>query len=983
MLIKFVLRIRTDPIDVNMHSAHDVAALLRALAINHAPILTNVQFDELAETYVGRLPEQSNDNYEIVSLLAKTCAYKVQEHDDYDALAGRVLMSYLHARRGFSFVEKTLLQRSNVSSQRQRRSLPLVSEEYAERVAGVSAIIENTIDYELDYTYGFFATQTLLKGYLLREGGFAAPGEEANVMETAQDNLMRYTCFLNVEMSVDKTTGMKTFWVNKDWLATYRAIAEKLCTPASPSLFNPGTLYPQMSSCFLLDVFDDSIDGGITKVWRDTAGISRLGGGIGVSLSKVRAKGSDIRGTNGVSSGIVPMLRVCNDISVYVNQSGRRKGAFAMYLEPWHPDVFDFLQLRLSVGKEEQRTRDLFIALWIPDLFMRRLESGQPWSLMCPSDAPGLDEVWGVEFEALYERYEREGKATRQVQPLEVWKAAVVSLIETGTPYLLMKDTANRLSNQRHLGTTKSSNLCVAPETKILTISGYAEMRELWKHGKEVDVWNGEDFSAVKVMRTNADSPLLTIHFSQGSTLRCTPYHRFYVRGPTYELTGQTLPTNLTECPAVRVVEARHLRCGDVLVDFALPPTLQLQEVKNLPFDARRQDKVFVTHVEDLGERDETFCVNEPRRHAVVFNGVLTGNCCEIIEYTSHDEIAVCNLSSIALPRFVSDDRKTFNFDKLSQITRLVVRNLNRVIDRTYYPRPEARNSNLRHRPMGVGVQGLADTFALLRMPFDSPEARRLNCEIFECIYFSALDQSCETAAKEGPHQSYPGSPMSRGILHHDQFPATTVKLSGRWDWATLRERIRQYGVRNSLLVALMPTASTANILGNNESFEPFYSMLHSRRVLSGDFMVVCSHLVRDLTTLGLWNDQMYQRILRAGGSVQSIVEIPPELRAIYRTVWEIPHRSVMEMAADRAPFVDQSQSLNTCMAKPTLEKLTSALFFGWRNNLVTCSYYLRTKPLVEAEPVTVGRAGATPGALTKKATCDAPDGEVCTSCSS
>jgi ribonucleoside-diphosphate reductase alpha chain len=567
-------------------------------------------------------------------------------------------------------------------------------------------------------------------------------------------------------------------------IKTYNMISEGWFTHATPTLFNAGTPKPQMSSCFLLQMKDDSIPG-IYDTLKQTALISQSAGGIGLSIHNVRAKGSYIRGTNGTSNGIVPMLRVFNDTARYVDQGGgKRKGSFAIYLEPWHADVFEFLDLRKNHGKEEVRARDLFYALWIPDLFMKRVKENGKWTLMCPNECPGLSDCWGEEFEALYTKYESEGKGRETINAQDLWYKILESQIETGNPYMLYKDAANRKSNQQNLGTIKSSNLCT-----------------------------------------------------------------------------------------------------------------------------------------------------------------------EIIEYTSPDEIAVCNLGSIALPKFVKDGE--FDHNKLFEVSYQLTVNLNKVIDQNYYPVPETRNSNMRHRPIGIGVQGLADAFILMRFPFDSDEAKKLNREVFETIYYAACTASKDLARRDGAYETFQGSPASKGIL---QFDMWNVTPTDRWEWGVLKEEIMKYGMRNSLLMAPMPTASTAQILGNNECFEPYTTNIYSRRTLAGEFIVVNKHLLKDLVNLGIWNDTLKNKLLAANGSVQNIDEIPDNLKALYKTAWELSQRVVVDMSADRGAYICQSQSLNVFMENANYGKLTSMHFYAWEKGLKTGMYYLRTKAATDAIKFTVNK---------------------------
>jgi len=570
-------------------------------------------------------------------------------------------------------------------------------------------------------------------------------------------------------------------------IETYDLLSERWFTHASPTLYNAGTPTPQMSSCFLVQMADDSIEG-IYDTLKTAALISKSAGGLGLAMHKIRASGSYIAGTNGHSNGLIPMLKVYNDTARHVTQgAGKRNGSFAIYLEPWHADVFEFLDLRKNTGVEDQRARDLFLGLWIPDLFMERVEQNGDWSLFCPAEAPGLHEVWGDKFKELYERYEREGLARKVIKAQKLWFAVLDAQIETGTPYMLYKDACNSKSNQQNLGTIQCSNLCT-----------------------------------------------------------------------------------------------------------------------------------------------------------------------EIVEYTAPGEVAVCNLASIALNKFANKKTKSFDFQKLYEVTKVATVNLNKIIDNNFYPVPEARASNFRHRPVGLGVQGLADAFIILRMAFESAEARELNKAIFETIYFAAVTASMELSKKDGPYETYPGSPMSKGIFQFDMWGVTP---SDRWDWADLRAKVIQHGVRNSLLIAPMPTASTAQILGNNESFEPYTSNIYSRRVLSGEFQIVNHHLLKDLTELGLWDNTMRNKIIAHNGSIQAIPEIPEEIRQLYKTAWEVSQKTIINMAAERSPFIDQSQSLNIFMSSPTTAKLTSMHFYSWKQGLKTGMYYLRTKPAVDAIKFTVDQS--------------------------
>ncbi len=697
---------------------------------------------------------------ELDNLAAETAASLTVKHPDYAQLAARIAVSNLHKNTNKSFYE-TMSLLYNFHDKHNGKHIPLLDDTIWEIIEANRDVLDSSIIYDRDFGYDYFGFKTLEKSYLMKVDG--------KIVERPQHMLMR------VAIGIHKHDIEQA-------IKTYDMMSERWFTHATPTLFNAGTPKPQMSSCFLLTMKDDSIEG-IYDTLKQCAKISQSAGGIGLSIHNIRATGSFINGTNGTSNGIVPMLRVFNDTARYVDQGGgKRKGAFAIYIEPWHADVFEFLDLRKNHGKEEMRARDLFYALWICDLFMKRVEENGDWSLFCPNEAPGLAESWGEEFEKLYTQYEMEGRARKTVKAQDLWFAILESQIETGTPYMLYKDACNSKSNQQNLGTIRSSNLCT-----------------------------------------------------------------------------------------------------------------------------------------------------------------------EIVEYTAPDEVAVCNLASIALPKFVVDGR--FDHEKLYEVSYQVTINLNRIIDHNYYPVEEAERSNMRHRPIGIGVQGLADAFVQLRLPFESDEAKMLNKEIFETIYFAGLTASNDLAKKDGTYETYEGSPVSKGILQYDMWGVTPTD---RWDWDVLKASIKQHGVRNSLLLAPMPTASTSQILGNNECFEPFTSNIYVRRVLSGEFIIVNKFLLHDLVDLGLWNETMKNKIITANGSIQDIPEIPAELKELYKTVWEIKQRSIIDMAADRGAFICQSQSLNVFVQQPTVAKLSSMHFYSWKKGLKTGMYYLRTQAAAQAVQFTV-----------------------------
>ncbi|MEP0133165.1 MAG: ribonucleoside-diphosphate reductase subunit alpha [Eudoraea sp.] len=695
---------------------------------------------------------------ELDNLAAEIAATLTTAHPDYAKLAARISVSNLHKNTKKSFYE-TMKDLYEYVNPRTGKEAPLLSDEVFKVISENADKLDSTIIYNRDFGYDYFGFKTLERSYLLKLNG--------KIAERPQHMLMRVAVGIHLN---DLESAIET----------YELMSKKYFTHATPTLFNSGTPKPQMSSCFLLAMKDDSIDG-IYDTLKQTAKISQSAGGIGLSIHNVRATGSYIAGTNGTSNGIVPMLQVFNDTARYVDQGGgKRKGSFAIYVEPWHADIFDFLDLKKNHGKEEMRARDLFYAMWVPDLFMKRVEADAEWTLMCPNECPGLFTNHSEEFETLYTGYEAAGKGRKTIRARELWEKILESQIETGTPYMLYKDAANRKSNQKNLGTIRSSNLCT-----------------------------------------------------------------------------------------------------------------------------------------------------------------------EILEYTSPDEVAVCNLASIALPMFIKNGE--FDHKELFKVTKRVTKNLNRVIDRNYYPVEEARNSNMRHRPIGLGVQGLADAFIMLRLPFTSDEAKQLNQDIFETLYYAAVTASMEQAKEEGAYSTYEGSPISQGQFQHNLWGINDDELSGRWDWDNLRKKIEKHGVRNSLLVAPMPTASTSQILGNNECFEPYTSNIYTRRVLSGEFIVVNKHLLEDLVKLGLWNENLKQELMRANGSIQHIDNIPENIKELYKTVWELSMKDIIDMSRQRGYFIDQSQSLNLFMENANYGKLTSMHFYAWKSGLKTGMYYLRTKAAVDA----------------------------------
>ena len=704
----------------------------------------NVDISIVAQQVFSSMYDEMK-THEIDTLSSEVCIGLITKDPDYEILATRIVASNIQKRAANNFH----------IAMRKLHKAGIITHEVLE----VSTKVKENIVPDRDFDFGYFGLKTLEKSYLQKIDG--------DIIETPQYLYMRVSIGIHGH-DVDRV------------LETYDAMSKGLFIHATPTLFNAGTHRPQMSSCFLIANKEDSIDG-IYNTVKECAQISKWAGGIGLHVHDVRGNKSHIRGTNGTSDGIIPMLRVYNSTARYVNQAGRRKGSIAVYLEPWHSDIIDFLDIRLNQGDEEARCRDLFTAMWIPDLFMKRVENNEKWSLFCPDKARGLSNVYGKEFEDLYEKYESEGLATTVVPAIEVWKSIIKSQSETGTPYMLYKDACNEKSNHKHIGTIKSSNLCT-----------------------------------------------------------------------------------------------------------------------------------------------------------------------EILEYTDKDETAVCNLASIALPKYVNKETKEFNHEELHRITKMVTRNLNRVIDKNFYPTETGRNSNMRHRPIGIGVQGLADVFIMCRMVFGSEESRKLNRDIFETIYHASLESSCELAEMYGPYDTFNGSPFSKGILQFDMWDRDP-QFSGRYDWDAMRERVKE-GTRNSLLLAPMPTASTSQILGNNECFEPYTTNIYLRRTLAGEFVVVNKHLVEDLKEIGLWSKEMKDLMVKANGSVQNIIDIPDDLKELYKTVWEMSQKTIIDMAADRGVYIDQSQSMNLFVESPTISKLSSMHMYAWKTGLKTGMYYLRSK--AKARPI-------------------------------
>lgn len=1113
----------------------------------------------------------------IDELAAEQCAVMSTNHPDYASLAGRIVVSnhQKNTDSNFSNVMKSLYEFRDIHGENK----PLVSQILWNFVENHESILNEMIDYDRDYLIDYFGFKTLERAYLFKIGN--------KIIERPQHMWLRVAIGIHVDPNAkDELTCLKLV------KETYDLMSQKYFTHATPTLFNAGTPRPQLSSCYLIAMEDDSLDG-IYNTLKDCALISKYAGGIGLHIHNIRAKGTHIQGTNGMSNGLVPMLRVFNNTARYVDQGGgKRNGSFAIYLEPWHADIEDFLEMKKNHGDEEMKARDLFYALWISDLFMERVKDNAKWSLFCPHECPGLSDVYGEQFSELYTKYELSGKARKEILARDLWFKILDAQMETGTPYILYKDAANSKSNQKNLGTIKSSNLCVAPETNILTIEGHKEIQLL--DGQEIKVWNGEEFSMVKIVKTGEDQELIDVYTDDGSKLTCTPYHKFYIQenysensvksvdakdlkendklikcsfpiidgndkflypythgffcgDGTYSNITETLEKpcnfkainghffckrhidyetddyllnndvnldNVINCQAKsyskkpviylygdkkelitnmnyrtyaenndRLVlqlpldieekfnipsyncsikdkldwfagycdadgsisrngENEQLQVASINYEFlksvklflqtcGINPKIKLSQNREKSYlpDGKGGHKYFnvkpiyrllvtsfdlyelvqlgflpkrlkitgnkpsrnasqfikILKIENNNRIDDTYCFTEPKRHMGIFNGIITGQCTEIMEYSDDKETAVCNLASIALPTFVDHVTKTFDYNKLHEVTKVVTNNLNKVIDINFYPTEKTKTSNMKHRPIGIGVQGLADTFVLLDIPFHSEEAKEVNKLIFETIYHASLERSNEIAFERynmmkslshtekleymniyennvynwktdlelhaGSYSSFPGSPASQRIL---QFDMWNITPSNRYDWPKLKESIRTYGLRNSLLVAPMPTASTSQILGFNECFEPFTSNLYSRRTLAGEFVVVNKYLMKELIELGFWNEQIKNNIIANKGSVQQLTILPEHIRNKYKIVWEIPMKHVIDMAADRGAFICQSQSLNLWIEDPTYSTLTSMHFYSWKKGLKTGIYYLRRKAKHQAQQFTI-----------------------------
>ena len=1001
----------------------------------------------------------------IDELTGEQCASLSSTHQDYNTLAGRVTVSNHHKNTKSSFFQ--VVKELHGYKDHHGKVYPLVSEElYRDTLFHGKEKVDALCDYNRDYLIDYFGFKTLERAYLMQIN--------KRIVERPQHMWLRVSIGIH----------------GRNWervVESYHYMSLKYFTHATPTLFNAGTPTPQLSSCFLMAMEEDSIDG-IFNTLKECALISKWAGGIGLHIHNVRATGSQIRGTNGSSNGIVPMLKVFNNTAKYVDQGGgKRNGSFAIYLEPWHADIEMFLQMRKNHGDEELKARDLFYALWIPDLFMQRVEDDGKWTFMCPNECPGLSDAISDEFVALYTKYESEGKGRKTIQARQLWTQILDAQMETGTPYLLFKDAANKKSNQQNVGVIKSSNLCVSPQTNVLTKDGYFPIVALYKLNypfsqqddhQTVEVWNGEEFSQVDIVKTGEYCEFIEICTDDGARLTCTPYHKFYIRngvsGIVEKEAQDLLPGDLLEQCRFPIIDNHHpcesfdsqekvsdigcsagkrnlaydaskrvyvpinhnmnekmewftafiepyvfyaLKGNQTVVEVSSASREFLEDMKYMlqtcgintivrDIDKEQEEQVekekekelnnivgkwiitivqlrflkecrllchfhtfewnyppltmeeFTTtemhpNVRVLKIRpstliDDSYCFTEPKKHAGIFNGIRTGQCTEIIQYSDKDETAVCNLASIALPAYVKDE--VFDFEELHKVARIVTRNLNKIIDINFYPIQKAERSNKRHRPIGIGVQGLADVFFMLKMSFTSDAAKQLNKDIFETIYHAALEESLLLAKEEGKYETFDGSPASKGVLQFDMWGVVPT----RYDWDALKSDIVKHGLRNSLLVAPMPTASTSQILGFNECIEPVTSNIYSRSTLAGEFMLVNKYLMREMLDKDLWNETFKNHIVANKGSIQTLEYLDKEIRERYRTIWEIPMRDLIDMASDRGPFICQSQSLNLWLEDPTYKTMTAMHFYSWKKGLKTGIYYLRRRPRHNAQQFTI-----------------------------
>lgn len=934
----------------------------------------DININEIINDIKDGLVENMN-NEEIYEYFALKCISYVGREPNFDKISVIYILKKLYLNIDLENYEKTLNYLIETNT---------LSENYINYCKNNIDFINETLNFNNDYLINFFGLKTLLSSYLLKT-------KDGIIIETPQHMFMREA----IQVNINKLDNEKI-------KETYYYLSNLYYTHATPTLFNSGTKYPQLSSCYLLQC-GDSIEE-IGKSITDMMNISKWAGGIGINLSDVRGKGSKIKSNNGKSDGIIPLCKMIESMARYVNQSGKRNGAVAVYLEPWHSDIFSFVDLRRITGNELERTRDLFLGLWIPDLFMKKVQTEKPgeknWYLMSPDSSPGLTDCYGDKFEELYNKYVEEGKYIKQVSSQELYRRILESQCETGLPYMLYKDACNEKSNQKNLGTIKNSNLCVSGKTNIITDKGMFEIKNLVN--KKVNIWNGYEFSDVEIIKTGENQTLHKIEFTNGEELYCTPYHKFYIKNYKeevraddleidMELIGYNFPLIINNNLLNETMKQLEfyfnnvdLLSNDSLDNYKLIKSRinllgsdckiiknnednytitftnnNLNKLIELGFNPDNLNKIEIDNegikIKKITKNicnEDTYCFNDKKRHLGVFNGILTGNCSEIIEYSNNEEIAVCNLGSISLPKFINED-KTFNFELLGKVSYLATHNLNSVIDINFYPVPETEVSNMRHRPIGLGVQGLIDVYQIMGYSFDSPEALKLNKKIFECIYYNSLRSSIDIAKEEGSYSSFEGSPFSNGLLQFHLWGKNVDDLNidgfPSFDWNNIIEEIKIYGTRNSLLTTIMPTGSTSQIMGNYECIEPYASNILTRVTAKREFIVINKNLVKALKELNLWNYDAYNELLYYNGSVQNM-DVPEHIKKIYRTSYELPQKFIIQQSLDRGIFIDQTQSLNIFMEQPDQEKLTKAHFYGWRNGIKTGLYYLRTKPAANAK---------------------------------
>lgn len=941
-------------------------------------------------------------------------------HYEYDKLASRIIISNMHKNTTECFSDSMETLFANKSGD---TPVPLVSEAFIKVVRENKDKLNFAIDYNRDYLFDYFGYKTLERSYLLKVKTEKEHDDDngMTLVERPQHMWMRVSLGLHLD-NIDRA------------IETYELMSTMYFTHASPTLFNSGTNRPACSSCFLLGIEDSMA--GIYKCLADCAETSKHAGGIGIHIGNIRSKGTYIKGTNGYSDGIVKMLKVFNETARYANQGSKRNGSFAIYLETFHADIYEFLELRKNTGADHLRARDLFYALWVNDAFMTAVENDTDWYLMSMDECPGLTDVYGEDFDKLYYSYVEQKKYRKVVKARDLWQKILVSQIETGMPYMSYKDAVNKKCNQKNIGTVKSSNLCVAPETLILTDTGYHRISDL--ENQEVNVWNGSQFSKTTVLKTGVDQPLIEVQFSNGMSLYCTEYHKFHIKNGSKSIIVQAnnlvngselidceypliegnisvsktpyldgvnktnIPLNGTIEDRIKWITGMIDNSNSVFVDYSgnlnvgyiqdkevvllfqtlgcvvnysksnisIPPTsikklVELGFNKNGYLDLSRcfgvnVNKVTIVSVITTNRKDTTYCFNEPINHTGIFNGVITGNCNEITLVSNEKETAVCNICTFSLPKYIKKNSEgviEFDHDKLYDVVKIATRNMNNVIDINYYPTKEAELSNKKHRPIAMGIQGLANLFFEFRIAFESDLAIKLNKEIMETIQYAGWTASMELAKERGEtYSSYEGSPISQGLFQHNMWGVQDNELSGRWDWELLRKNIKEYGVLNSMITALPPTAGTSQILGNYESFEPINNNIFMRQTLSGNFAIINKYLIDDLVELKLWDEEMKDLIIAAEGSIQNIPTIPVHIKEIYKNIWEIPQKHLINMSRDRGLFVDQTQSLNIFIAKPTIAKLSAMHFYGWKAGLKTGMYYLRSKPASKPKQMTVSK---------------------------